>query len=146
MTRVSRRNRLIRHRLPHNVTASKGSSLFFFFDHRSAHTLLSTHAPLTLLSRDIQSRLSLYLPNRFKDRFRSTAEFMSIENLKTFGKSGRHLPFPVSACPARLNTILSWLPSAPCSARKYDSGTVYDVWLPRIDSIPLSFPSIAAAG
>lgn len=116
------------------MTASKGSSLFFFFDHRSANTLLSTHAPLTLLSRDIQSPLSLYLSNRFKDRFPSTAEFMSIENLKTFGKSGRHFPSLVSAYPIRLNPILSWLPSTPCSVRQDDPGTVRDVLLPRIVS------------
>lgn len=71
---------------------------------------------------------------------------MSIENLKTFGKLSRHFPFLVSACLARLNTIPSWLPSAPCSVCQDDFRTVNDAWMPWIEPIPLSFPSIAAAG
>ena len=65
----------------------------------------STHLDLTSslskrsnLSKEISiSPLSLHLSYiAFKGRLRRKAEFMSIENLKTFGKFLRHSPFPGS--------------------------------------------------
>ncbi|OQE37357.1 hypothetical protein PENCOP_c010G00055 [Penicillium coprophilum] len=80
-----RDNRLVIHRLPHNVTlASKGSAaspLPFFY--HSNYSLLTTHAPI--FHRDIESRPSLTSSIPILNAvYHEKAEFMSIENLKTF--------------------------------------------------------------
>ncbi|KAJ5594459.1 uncharacterized protein N7459_000667, partial [Penicillium hispanicum] len=83
------RCRLVTHRLPHNVTPSKGfAALLSDSSSTTQFSLLSpqhTHSRSLSLLRDIESRLSLSSTNTaFKGRFRQKAEFMSIENLKTF--------------------------------------------------------------
>jgi hypothetical protein len=92
-----RRGRLVTHRLPHNVTlASKGSAALLSHSSTIASPLLTTHAPV--FYRDIESPPPLSLPIPILNAvYYEKAEFMSIENLKTFGEFAT---FPLlGACP-----------------------------------------------
>ena len=96
--------RLVTHRLLHNVTPShKPLPLFALILPPLAQntTLPSIHkhtSAILISSRDTESHIPLLFTNTaFKGRLRQKAEFMSIENLKTFGKLGRHLPLLVTS-------------------------------------------------
>ena len=69
--------------------------------------LASLHTPpiAHLFKRYCISPLALFTNTAFKGRLPQKAEFMSIENLKTFGKLGRHFPLLARARVERgLNT------------------------------------------
>lgn len=65
---------------------------------------------------------------------------MSIENLKTFGKSGRHLSLLVSACLARLNTTLSCRQTCSLQAGTMALGLSIALDCHGLNPTPLSFP------